>query len=294
MNFVDLLREHSIPAKTEGHEHCRPGWVQIDCPFCSPNSAHYRLGWNLAYNYGNCWACGPHGLVEIMTTLTGEPARNFVRFVTDLEREHVRTAPRRMGNLELPKGIGKLQYAHREFLVKRHFGNRIAELENLWRIAGIGIAASHSWTIFIPIQLHGETVSWTTRSINNDAQVPYLSARPHQESMFHKHLLYGEDYVRHTAIWVEGPLDVWMVGPGAVCSFGLTYTPQQVTRFRQFARRVICFDNEPVAQRRACKLCDLLQTFPGETINVVMETGKDTSRASRLEVQQLRQRFLED
>lgn len=131
-------------------------------------------------------------------------------------------------------------------------------------------------------------VSWTTRTIGNG--VRYLSARPEEEKLNHRHLLYGEDLVPGHAIIVhEGPADVWRTGPGAVATFGTGFQRSQILKLSRYPTRVVCFDNEPAAQEMADKLCDLLVPFPGRTINVRLESGKDAADCDEEEIEQLRE-----
>ena len=57
MNIIQLFEDYKIPYFTEGYKYCRPGWVNIDCPFCI-GSPGPHLGYNLSGNYFNCWRCG--------------------------------------------------------------------------------------------------------------------------------------------------------------------------------------------------------------------------------------------
>ena len=58
--------------------------------------------------------------------------------------------------------------------------------------------------------------------------------------------------------------------------------------------RVVCYDNSPDAQRRANELCEVLSVFPGETINVQLDTGDDPASADRAEIELLRRTYLEN
>jgi DNA primase len=164
------------------------------------------------------------------------------------------------------------------------------EIVKLWGLQALGLSGFLSWRIFIPIVYHGRMVSWTTRTIG-DQEPRYISARPDQELVSIKQSLLGEDYVRDVVIVVEGPFDAMRVGPGAVALFGNAVSPAQIKKLSQIPTRVICLDNETEAQRRACKLCSLLEPFPGRTINVVLD-AKDPGSASEHEIQLLRRSFL--
>jgi DNA primase len=99
--------------------------------------------------------------------------------------------------------------------------------------------------------------------------------------------------VRHAVIVCEGPIDAWTIGPGAVATCGLGYTRSQLMELSQFPVRVVCFDREPAAQKRARRLARQLQVFPGETHVVELETGKDANECQRNEIMELRKQFLD-
>jgi hypothetical protein len=219
--------------------------------------------------------------------LTNLSYHEIKRLVGSVEKERIRKL-RPAGKLKLPTGVGEPQPAHRKYLQQRGFNP--FQIEKIWRIAGIGLAAELSWRIYIPIYYKGQTVSWTTRSIS-DKTTRYISAKPEQESFPHKQLLYGEDYARHGIIIHEGPIDVWATGPGAVATFGLNYSQAQVVRMAQYPIRAICFDSNREAQKVAGKLCDELSVFPGETYNVELD-AEDAASAPPGEIVKLRRRFL--
>ena len=50
MDVLRLYQDYGVDHLTEGHKHCRDGWVNTPCPFCSGNDG-YHLGWNLYDNY---------------------------------------------------------------------------------------------------------------------------------------------------------------------------------------------------------------------------------------------------
>ena len=181
--------------------------------------------------------------------------------------------------------MGRLWPKHIAYLKSRNFSPRKIQL--LWKIQGIGIGGQHAWHIYIPIIHKGKTVSWTTRRCAN-IDPRYQSAKPEQEILHHKDLLYGEDYCSQGIIIHEGPTDVWRTGPGAVATLGTSFTIPQVARMVKYPKRVICFDSSAAAQRRARQLFDLLLPYPGETLNVRLESGDDPAEASREELKGLR------
>ena len=52
--------------------------------------------------------------------------------------------------------------------------------------------------------------------------------------------------------------------------------------------RAVCFDAEKEAQKRAKELCTYLESFPGETMNILLEHGNDPADTSKKEIEQIR------
>lgn len=290
MNFIELLEQQRIPYEGESHRHGRQGWVQIDCPFCGPGSGKFHLGFNLAHGYLNCWRCGPHNLFEVVALLLDSKQEAY-RFVSQLEK----VSPKRDGvqfkrrDVVLPFNPAALLPVHLKYLRSRGFNP--AKIERLWGVQGIGLEARLAWRLFIPVLRQAKLVTWTTRSVSDTAALRYVSAAADQEILSIKSLLYGADYARHTIIVCEGPLDAWKVGPGAVALCGVNYSMAQVAEIVRYPRRVICFDNELAAQRRAADLTDLIAPFDGQTWNVTLD-AKDPASATLKEIKALRSSFL--
>lgn len=284
MQLRDLLDEHRIPVMESGHHHNTVGWLQLDCPFCSPNSGKWRLGYNLAGRFFSCWTCGSHRAADTLAALLNEPLPVCLKLLGQVEGER-RVQPKHRGRLVLPKGLTDLLPAHRRYLQAR--GLDPETVSRLWGLRGIGQAVRLSWRIWLPVQQRGSIVSWTTRALH-DRGARYHSARPEEEAVPLKTLLYGEDLARHAAIICEGPFDCLRIGPGAVATLGVVLTRAQVLKLARFPLRVVCLDNEPEAQRRARSLCDELSVFPGKTLNVQLDSAKDAGAASTREIRQLR------
>jgi hypothetical protein len=288
MTFIDVLNEYHIPYITSGHHHARPGWVQLDCPWCGAGSQKYHLGYNIAHGYANCWRCGPHGVVDTIVAATGLTYGAARAALGPLTLDRDRRATRPPGRLTVPTGLGPLTRAHRDYLSGRGFDP--AELERLWGLRGIGVAARLGWRVWVPVHYRGAIVSWTTRAIGSNP-ARYISAGPAEEALPHKDLLYGEDYARHAIIVCEGPADVWRIGPGAVATFGTGVSTAQMLKISRYPTRVLCFDMEREAQRQQWKLQQDLRVFPGRTAIVKLESA-DPGCATDEEVAELRRAWL--
>lgn len=243
------------------------------------------MGYNLSGRYVNCWSCSKHRLGDTLVQLSGLPWARVKALLGDLPRERAPTLVAR-GKLELPKGVGPLLPVHETYLRGRGFEPEY--VRKVWGVQGIGQEVKLGWRLFIPIVHRGEMVSWTTRSISERSDRRYRSARAEQESVNHKKILYGGDLVRHAAVVHEGPTDVWRTGPGlAVGLCGTGFSQAQVRALARLTRRVVCFDSDTEAQKRARELCDALMVFSGTTVNVVLD-AKDSASAEESEVELLR------
>lgn len=290
MKFLDLVSDLKIPYRTEGHHHCTEGWIQINCPFCADGSDSFHMGYNLSVGIFNCWRCGPHTTSRTLMMLTKLPYHKVKEL--GLKADHSIERVKKTGTLKYPSGV--LDYVSKpqaDYLRGRGFSP--ANLARLWGIQSIREGSpGYQWKIFIPIHLYGEVVSWTTRRIVDNEGLPrYRSAPQNMEAISHKTLLYGEDYCKQTIVIQEGPTDVWAIGPGAVCTFGIGYTEAQLIRMSKYPSRVICFDNEPEAQKRAKRLLSDLSVFSGETLNVRL-SGKDAASSPKEERLEFRKAFL--
>lgn len=222
-------------------------------------------------------------LGQTLAELTGKPVGYCLKMLGAFDSQP-RKEDKARGKLEIPEGVGSLLPIHEKYLKGRRFDPE--ELVKVWGIKGIGLAAKLAWRVWIPIVHKGEVISWTTRGVTDD-EPRYINARPSEERLGAKEVLYGGDLVKHAMIVSEGPTDAWRLGPGAVATMGTAHSRAQVNLIAKVPKRVICFDNEKAAQDRARRLCALLDPYPGQTIRVELD-AKDAGSASPKEIKALR------
>ncbi|QDP54818.1 MAG: putative DNA primase [Prokaryotic dsDNA virus sp.] len=285
MNIRDVFNRLGVPWLDSGHHHCRPGWIQIDCPFCE-SQGKFHMGYNLSSPRFHCWVCRGHSVSWVLSKL-GMPVNDAKQVAQVLSREELDLDGVELrGKLVEPAGRGKLKEAHRSYLQRRGF--KPSEIRSVWGVEGIGpFGLRLSWRLYIPIISGGRRLSWTTRSLNNTGQ-RYISASPQQEAVNHKHLVYGIDHCFKSIVIVEGPTDAWRVGPGAGALFGLAWSTHQLETLSKIPNRFICFDNSMEARAASRELAGQLNVFPGTT-SIVELDAKDPGCASEKEIQQLRE-----
>lgn len=289
MGIRDFLAQQGVDIAPSGHGHTRPGWVQVDCPFCGPRTQKYHLGINEQGVYANCWKCGPHRLGDVLEALLHCELKEAIQYANKLKADRPvahTTRNQAKGKVTLPEDVHAMSTAHRRYLRQRGFNPR--EIERLWSVQGIRMLnARLRWRLFIPFVYRGETVSWITRAITDNVTNRYISASSEEEAINHKHLLYGMDYCRNAISIHEGVTDAWRIGPGACATCGTSYTAEQIDLMVDFPLRIVCFDNEPEAQRRAWKLARQLSVYPGTTYNVVLDS-KDVGSGTKKEIRKIR------
>ena len=282
--LIDVLREHNVPIKTAGeHPNVREGWIGIECPWCGPGGKRggFYLGLNLSSLSASCWKCGPHKLSAVLSRLGIRAS-----LLRNLRSDTPRPLQTHIGRYTPPVGVGPLMPQHCKYLMGRGFDP--TEIVKLWEIGGIGIAAGGlSWRVYIPAMMGGRPMTWTARSTGKSESLKYLTAKPQQSAIPFSEVLYGIDYVHGAVVLVEGPIDVWAVGPGAVCTLGMGCSPAQFLSLSKLSKGAVCYDSEPLAQSRARQLVADLSSFGGDWSNIVLD-APDPGSAGRDEIKSLR------
>jgi len=286
MHLTSLLNELGITYVLGGeHRHVRDGWVGVDCPWCGSHDK-YHLGIPDGGGVAICWICGRHSLAELIHEIARTnwtESHRLAARATVRVHHRKQSAPRE--RVRMPFKPEPLARIHKRYLRGRGFDPDI--ISELWGTQSTGPVGRYAWRLWIPVHQDGQLVSWTTRAVV-DRGLRYVHADPDMERMPIKSLLYGEDYVPGSIVIVcEGPTDAWRLGPGAVATFGTTWTEEQARRLERFPVRAICFDRQRRAQRSAWQLYRRLHGI-GETYVVVLDAD-DPGSADPAEVLALRQ-----
>jgi hypothetical protein len=285
MNITEILEELEIEYKQAGETpHVTVGWLGIICPWCGEGTGKYGLGIALSSRAAKCWKCGSHSLAEALVESSGKPWHVIKALLGGLDTDAPR-AEKPTGKLVIPNGVGPLLPIHRDYLRSRNFDPD--ELAREWGIQGIGMATRLSWRLFLPILHRNKIVSWTTRSLMDEGY-RYVNARPEEESIPAKSLLFGSDKALHSIIVTEGIFDAIAIGPGGVATLGVSYSRSQVDKISKYPLRVICYDSEPKAQEMARKLSEEVSIFPGRTLTITLDTGKDPASCKKEEIKRIR------
>jgi len=281
--LCDFLDQYQVPW-SKNHKHSRPNWTQVQlCPSC--HSDRYHLGIKDDLSRSACYKCGGKHVPSILRQLTDAPWSKIKELLGErayTPKDTIETNARYI----TPTVLQRIEDVPAVAMYLRSRRFNIEYLESIWKVQATGPFSDYPLRAFIPIFDGNRQVSWTARAACGQ-EPRYQTAAPHQKLVDEKHLLFGEQFVKDTAIVVEGPLSAIFVGRGTVATLGLAYTTEQVNRLSRIRRRIICFDNEPAAQIRARILADNLSVFPGETFVVNLDAD-DPQTASATEIRQLR------
>jgi len=300
MKIQELFNDYHIPFQTEGHKHCRPGWVSTACPFCSGNPG-LHLGYNEEQDYFNCWRCGHHRTEDVIVALlhvSRREARNLMR------QYGGRSSPRpipiklRTKNFKFPSNCERMKKQHQDYLMQRKFNPE--QLERDWNLMGTGPISlldgrNYKHRIIIPIRWDGGIVSFQGRDITGKSEIRYKACPQDRELIPHQTILYGkQEEWKDIGICVEGVTDVWRLGFSSFATFGISFTPSQVHNIvKHFKKVIILFDDDPQAQEQAKKLMGELRFRGVETWkeNIIGDPASLSQEDANSLVKELTQRI---
>lgn len=292
----DILRwlvDYKIDHRIDGHKHCAPGWVNIKCPFCTGNPG-YHLGIHLSGAGCNCRRCGKKRIWDVIKANTNGSAA-ILRQIREKywsNTSNQLTIPKNrflVDSLKWPAGIIKeIPKMAEDYLKKRKFNPEV--LIETWGIRFTGPIGAYKFRIIAPIFDQGQLVSYQGRCYTGKRELRYKACSKGLEVIEHQNLLYGEWLVQNNhVIVVEGITDAWRLGPGAVATFGISYTKAQVERLSKYKRVSLVFDSDPQAIDQAEKLGVLLRGLnPEIQIDIVELEDGDPGELSAKEVSVLK------
>lgn len=319
MNIIKLYQDYHIPYETQGHKHCRPGWVNTACPWCTGNPG-LHLGYCIdpkSQFHGSyvCWRCGGKGVVRTVAKLLGstDPQASLIiqkygglkgggGYSENPKPQHHKKPGTIVRDIALPPGCQPLTSnpgACRYLMERRFDPTRLQEEWELMFSPQLAILQTdkwfvdYSWRIIIPIHYQGKIVSFQGRDYTGKREPKYLTAPKSLESVHHKDILYGLDKAPQEQDWivlVEGVTDVWRLGAGmAVACFGIKYRlPQVLLLAKRFKTVTLLFDPEPQATLQARKIARELKSRGVVTKQLHCPAGKDPADLTEDEAKELR------
>ena len=284
-----FLTDHGLPVGEVSRS-----YANTVCPHCGKT----KLGLHLRKAVSTCFKCGWSPIETTISDLLGVPISKakdiLAAYAFSDSVDAVSHAPL-VNVCPIP---GKPLYGrYSAYLESRGFDPQ--KIGNDFGVLAAGrpcrwFGESTDWKgsdfsdrLIIPIlDRYGRAVSFQGRTIRGDDPIRYRCPPLDRVPMHYKSLLYGASRVPgSTVVVVEGVMDAWRLGAGAVATFGTSLTIWQVRALSKYSRIIFAFDSEPEAQRLAGKYAVELAAI-GRQVSVVdleLSDGRDMADLTDLE-----------
>jgi len=270
MDIITFFEDQGIEYWTEG-KNVRRGWVNIQCPFCDDSSNH--LGISLYNLEVKCWRCGEHTLQKLIAEIA-EYSRSEAHIEAKLLQKSLRDSDgRRTGVSPIkkkeassamtkavrlpPESSNHFPKIHIEYLEGRGFIRPRGFIKK-YKLLSCYTTGRYKFRIIIPIFLNRQIVSFTSKDVTDQQEPPYLNASLQESLISPKWIIYNYDTIIQgaDAILVEGPIDVWKLGDGAISILGVEHHEQQILYLmkKEINTLFILFDNDPPGRKAARSL----------------------------------------
>ena len=280
-----FIMAHHVQSWPAGSKNVPKGCIGVRCPFCgdTSNHMHFRLG-TLSVK---CWRCGKKRLSDAIAGILHIPIREAIeemrRFIKEGEGVQWSPGERKPNAKQLiwPGGCGPLQDPHRRYLEnppnKHPFDSY--ELERIWQLwATNHIDPNYCWSIIAPLYWRGQPISYQALDVTGKRKQKYRAAPPQHEVTPHYNMLYGADQALALATGrvavVEGITDAWRLGPGAVGTYGVEWSPAQAILLARHWNEIFLFyDPDDAGEKGALGLFYFLRGFGKNIHNMRIKTG---------------------
>lgn len=275
LDVIGLFQSMGLEYKTSG-KNVSAGWINIKCNSCMDHGHH--LGVNLKSKMYSCWICRDSGsifsLIKKITKKSNKEVFDILRpFLGKIVHDnYTKPTTKKSQKVVLPTfSMDKPLKIHANYLKERGFDHKF--LETVFGIKYTGQISKYKsservidfkFRIIIPIYINGVLVNFTARDVSGCSDERYKNCPNDDALISTKDSIYGYDSIRgDTVVLVEGPTDVWALGPGALGIFGLKYTENQIKLLygKELRKCIIFLDNEPTAQKIAKKLAREIGSF---------------------------------
>jgi len=300
INPITYFESRDIEYHLPGEKNVTKGWVNIHCPFPHCSDPSWHLGVNLESELFNCFICGNKGhFKKLIVQLEGcshSKAESILNTHLKAPNPHV------AGFLSpaLYKGVGDrilplescdlFPQIHLDYLEGRGFDS--AFLIKKYRLKATANIGRYKFRVIIPYFVGDKVVTFTGRDVTGQG-VSYKDCRPEESIVPVKEAIYNIDSVRDRVLVVEGPLDVWRIGDGAVATSTMNFSSRQVGTLRALAKDgvnscFIMYDAEEMATRKAKKFIAEMSTCFDHTEVLELSGSSDPGEMPEGEVKHLR------
>lgn len=286
-DIQSYLTSKNIPYSTSG-DNVSSGWIGISCLFCLDHSNH--LGINLNTKVFSCFKCGETGnAVKLLQAIEQETNLGKIFRIAEsfskegfTDTEEISAEYQEKAHLPI-EATKKFSDMHLNFLKSRRYTEEVIDKYDLYATGPIGF---YKHRIIIPVYMRRTLMGFVGRDVSGISLIPYKNSSSTHSVKNIKHCLYNIDNVpRKTVVIVEGILDAWRIGDGAVATFGTKYTHDQLLFLKGMDKVFVLFDADAVSL--AYKLAHDIATII-TSVEVLELSDGDPDNLSEKEVKELR------
>ena len=298
LEFFDIeayLEDRGVHYNTSG-KNVSSGWIGMTCLWCDDQSNH--LGINLSTKKFKCWICGHKGvatrIVEQIDKVHSGKAEEIIKEFQQYSRFKAKPKEKIQWSQALPEeSTVTLPEIHKDYLLSRNF-NPI-DIQKMYDIRACYNLGDYKFRIIIPVIMNHKIVGFTSRDITDKSSLRYKACENDRAVIPQDEWVYNLDSLIHTALILEGPFDVWRMGPGAICLFGIDYSLKQVRAIvsKGVYRVFILFDEERTAQKRANELGETLASIVSHVQILSGLEVKDPAKLSPKEAHDLKREIFD-
>ena len=277
MDTIELFEELDIPVHHDS-KNATKGWIMLPCPypFCHDPSAH--MGVNLQTGLHHCWVCGAKGgmerLLHHLLKISYKEAGDILGRLGLMNRPRVQEemTPRVVHSVKFPSSCTRgLPRLHEEYIKARGFDP--VDIQRQFKIRACYKTGYFSYRIVIPVFENEVLMTMTGRDVTGKQKIRYKNYPNDKSLKDTKDCVYNIDSVQHggKAVILEGPIDVWRIGSGAVSTFGTGYTTEQliVLLEKEIQEVYVLFDKG--ARKLSRELAGKLSSFVPSVEELILE-----------------------
>jgi hypothetical protein len=247
INVRSFLDKFNIPYQESGSQNVGKGWLGLPvCPSCG--RAWNCYGVNTITGVTHCWVCSfKSNIYEYVKEQSSAPIKEVYKEYKNSKKDFTPYQHQQIkGTFKFPMGmINHLENPHKQYLKQRGFDPEY--LETRYDLKSFTNLNPHwAYRIIIPIYMNNILASYVGRTIYKQEKIRYKNAAAEDSLIPAAQCLYGIDEVGSHAVLVEGLMDRWTFGSGAIATMGVEVTNKQIAFLkRQGVEKVtVLFDND--------------------------------------------------
>ena len=251
------------------------GWIGTQCLYC--DDSHNHMGVHLYRKNFSCWKCGAKGsLTDLICDLENVSYHIALQRIEEFQSNTPQQPKERQpleddGQNILPFGWSPtLTKTQKMWIRGRRYDPNI--IQKQWGIVAGPPTGRWGHRIICPVLLRSRTRSWVGIDASGTKSARYKASSVEESLTPTSELPYGINNLNGgTVLIVEGILDVWRMGRGAIATLGTGISDRKIETLAalKINRYFIMFDSETQAIKKANSLGNTLRHMTRREVNIL-------------------------